>query len=68
MMFFKYVFVEELPKNPSNNIFYVMCGTEENPDGREHRFIEIWAWDSKNQSWCLCDKQYPEDEKGESNE
>ena len=56
----KYIYVLNLPKNPDPDAIYVTTGTERNPDGSEHNFIEIWVWDSVNESWCLCDKQYHE--------
>ena len=56
----KYYYVHELPQNPDQGAFYVITGTEQDHDGNVHEFIEIWAWDSVNESWVLCDKQYPE--------
>lgn len=67
MRYPKYYHVHDLPQNPDPGAFYLTTGTELDPDGREHDFVEAWAWDSANESWCLCDKQYIEKEVGHDN-
>ena len=60
MKYPKYYYVRDLPQNPDPGAFYVTTGTEQNPDGSEHDFIEVWAWDSMDESWVLIDKHYLE--------
>jgi len=56
----KYYHVNDLPQNPDPRCFYVITGTDQDYEGNIHEFVEIYAWDSVNESWTLCDKQYPE--------